>query len=159
MTDEPVLHPSLSPLAGFLGVFEGDGRGHYPTIEPFSYREQLTFEHVGSPVIAYRQRTRSADGSRPMHAESGYLRIPGPDRVEWTMAHSFGIVELLEGVWDGAVLRMTSTALASSATAKVVGATHRELRLDGDGLISDVWMSYGGHEDVHHLESVLHRVR
>lgn len=159
MLDTPALHASLAPLAGLIGVFEGEGRGDYPTIEAFHYREQVTFGHAGAPVLAYQQRTWSQDGARPMHGESGYLRMPATDRVEWTMAHSFGIVELLEGDWDGEVLGLRSTSLGSSATAKVVERTRRQLRLRGDELSTDVWMSYGEHADVHHLSSVLQRVR
>lgn len=158
MLDHPALHSSLAPLAGLVGAFEGGGRGDYPTIEAFRYREQVTFGHTGAPVLAYQQRTWSEDGARPMHGESGYLRMPATDRVEWTIAHSFGIVELLEGDWDGEVLDLTSTSLASSATAKMVQGTRRQLRLRGGELSTDVWMSYGGHADVHHLSSVLERV-
>lgn len=157
MSDAPPLHASLAPLAGLIGVFAGEGRGDYPTIEPFAYRETVTFAHAGAPVLAYEQRTTSVDGARPMHGELGYLRSGGEDRVEWTIAHSFGIVELVEGTWDGAALLLASRTVSPSATAKDVRATRRELRLDGDELVSDLWMSYGGHEDVHHLHSVLHR--
>ncbi len=156
MNHTPTLHPALRPLAPLVGVFTGDGAGDYPTIEAFTYREEVTFGHVGAPVLAYHQRTRSPDGA-PMHAESGFLRMPAADRVEWTLAHSFGIVELLEGSWDGRTLELTSTSLVGSATAKDVGGTRRRYHLEGDVLRTDVWMSYAGYTDEHHLTSVLHR--
>ena len=80
MADEPPLHADLSELEFLLGHWVGEGAGHYPTIDDFSYREQVWFEHVGKPFISYRQATRDAVTGLPLHAETGYLSGVTPQR-------------------------------------------------------------------------------
>ena len=153
------LPPAVVPL---VGTFVGVGRGHFPTIEPFSYREEVAFVSNGSPVLAYRQRTSDPGSGRPMHAEDGFLRPAGDGRVELLLAHSFGLTEVQEGdiavETDGVLrLHLTSSAIGVAGTAKPVDAVRRDLTLVGDVLRSELWMSYAGVES-QHLVSELHRV-
>ena len=39
-------------------------KGEYPTIEPFDYEEELTFEHVGDAFLLYEQRSWSPHTAR-----------------------------------------------------------------------------------------------
>lgn len=153
------VHPALAPLAGFFGTFRGDGSGEYPTIQPFTYREQLTFQHRGAPVAGFTQATTSADGTRPMHHEAGFLRIGADGVLEMTVAHTFGITEVLTGTVTENLIVCRSTMLGVAPSAKTVTHTRREYRLDGDTLNYRLWMSYGGHDDVLHLTGTLHRER
>ena len=160
---KPPLHPALSPLAELVGTFEGTGAGHYPTIEPFEYRERVTFGHVGKPVLAYEQATWDPVSGTPMHAERGFLRPAGEGRVEFGIAHVFGITELLEGDHDRTDddrdrLRLTATSLGIAGTAKPVRHVRRELRFDAERLDYDVWMSYREVPETHHLAADLRRV-
>lgn len=156
------LHPDLGPLAGLLGTWMGEGAGHYPTIDDFTYREQVTFAHVGKPFFAYAQRTSNPATGVPMHSETGYLRVVTPAnehpvRVEFVLAHPFGIVEVDEGEFDEGVIDLRATGLGRTSTAKPVHALRRRFVLDGDTLSYDLWMAHADTPETHHLAATLHR--
>jgi len=156
----PELHPDVAVLAPLLGTWAGTGSGEYPTIASFDYLEEVTFGHVGKPFLAYSQRTRAADDGRPLHAETGYLRVPAPGRIEWVLAHPTGITEVLKGTisTDGEfVLDLATTDIGRTDSAKEVDALRRWFRLDGDTLSYNVRMAAVGIPLRHHLAAVLHR--
>ena len=179
MGDPVVLHPQLGPLGGLLGTWEGKGAGSYPTIEPFRYHEQVHFGHVGKPFLTYQQKTWDEDNGAPLHAEVGYLRVvagavavtdPEPSestesrtlaatplRLEFILAHPTGIAEVEEGTLAEGVLRLATTTVGRTATAKRVYFLRREFRIDGDELQYDLWMAHADTPETHHLHAVLHR--
>jgi hypothetical protein len=79
------------PLEFLIGTWSGRGEGFYPTIPRFEFFEELAFvkDPAGRPVVVYTQKTRRAvageaggsEGSKvpgpPLHAESGFIRMPG----------------------------------------------------------------------------------
>ncbi|WP_051186925.1 peroxynitrite isomerase [Nocardia tenerifensis] len=154
-------HPDIAPLAPLLGTWRGTGHGEYPTIDSFDYVEEVRFGHLGRPFLTYRQRTRSADGGRPMHAETGYLRCPSPDRVELILAHPTGITEICEGaldVADGALhMEFDSTSIGRTSTAKIVTALGRTFQLKGDTIDYTLRMAAVGEPLQHHLAATLRR--
>lgn len=155
------LHPAVAVLAPLLGTWAGSGTGEYPTIETFGYSETVTFGHIGKPFLAYTQRTTTVDDGRPLHAETGYIRVPEPGRVEWLLAHPTGIVEVLQGplgiAADGTLTMELTSTIGRSASAKEVTALTRSLTVAGDRLSYTVQMAAVGQPLQHHLAAVLRK--
>jgi hypothetical protein len=159
------LHPDVAELAPLLGTWVGEGEGNYPTIEPFRYREEVEFGHVGKPLLSYRQATVRLDTGVPSHAEVGYLRGVGGGRVELVLAHPTGVAELAEGAVvagpdEGALaLHLRSTDVVTTATAKDVRTLERRITVAGDTLRYEVIMGAVGQQHQHHLSAELTRTQ
>jgi hypothetical protein len=71
-----ILVPEVEPLAFLLGVWGGAGEGEYPTVDSFTYEEELEFGTVGKPYLTYRQRTWLVqdDERVPSHMEFAFWR-------------------------------------------------------------------------------------
>lgn len=158
------LHPDVVALECLLGTWVGEGQGEYPTIEPFRYREEVVFGHVGKPFLAYRQATVRLGADVPAHAESGYLRGVGGNRVELVLAHPTGIAELAEGELTAGpddralALDLRSTDVVATATAKEVRSVERRITVAGDTLRYELAMAAVGQPHQHHLAAELTRV-
>ena len=145
------MQPDLSlQMRKLDGVFQGWGRGKYPTIESFEYSELTRFEYDERyPMIHLEQRTILADGE-PGHWESGFLRwwiegdedSPGPGLVEMSIAQGGGRVEVLRGplleLADGFRLELESVVLGHDERLVL---TNRIIELRGDQLEYEMGMS------------------
>jgi len=154
----PVLHQDLRPLAFLLGTWRGEGRGEYPTIDPFSYVEELTFDHVGDTFLCYQQASWSPVGRVPIHFERGFLRPGEAGRIEFTLAHPIGLTEIAEGTLDGTAFELTSTSVGRTTTGLTTTAVIRSVRVDGDSLRYRTDMATDETPMALHLEAELHRV-
>jgi hypothetical protein len=83
-----------------LGTWSGIGNGQFPTIKPFTYTENLTFNFDGvNDLIHYEQRTWLAPDNTPSHWESGFIKpVEGEDNIfEISNSQDSGRVEVLRG--------------------------------------------------------------
>ncbi|MDQ6617534.1 MAG: FABP family protein [Actinomycetota bacterium] len=152
------LHPEAAALQFLLGTWAGEGQGHYPTIAPFAYGEEIRVWHVGKPFLAYSQRTWALDDGRPLHSESGYWR-PKPDGVvELVIAIPTGHVEIEEGTIDGTTVSLSSRLVGATSSATVVSAVARNLVVADDVLHYVVSMAAVGEPLQEHLTADLRRV-
>jgi hypothetical protein len=162
MTSGAELHAACEALAPLIGTWRGPGEGHYPTIDDFAYLEELTFGHVGKPFLAMTQRTRHPRSDAPLHAEVGYLR-PQPHRVvELVLAQPTGVVEIHRGHLSehdgGVVIDLRSERVEGTRTAKPITEVRRRMEVNGDTLVSEMWMAAMGQPLTHHLRAELDRV-
>ncbi len=156
MNNQP-LHPAVEPLAYLLGQWRGEGKGEYPTIEPFVYGEEIEFSHNGRPFLFYVQKTWNTPDSYPMHSEAGYLRPVADGRIELVLAQPSGITEILAGSLSGSRIDLTSTLIGVSPTAKHVSAVKRVISVKATTLSYQLDMAAVGHDMSIHLQAELER--
>lgn len=157
MSAGPPVHPDLEPLAFLLGTWTGEGKGDYPSIEPFSYTEEATFAHSGRPLLSYQQRTWSTVEGAAMHSESGFLRPVATGALELVIAHAFGNVEVSEGSRQGQTIELVSRALVPTSTAKEIESVRRIIAVDGDMMTYRIDMATSGQPLQQHLVATLRR--
>lgn len=123
------LHADVSPLAFLLGHWQGNGQGAYPTIESFSFGQEIAFTHDGRPFLHYFSRTWlvDADGNevRPLALETGFFRPKPQGGLEVVLSHPTGFVEVYYGKVEGAKVEMSTDAVVRTATAKEYTAGQR----------------------------------
>ena len=127
------VHPDLEPLAWLLGRWAGNGHGDYPTIEKFSFRQEIVFAHDGRRFLHYFSRTLLTDETgpgedtvvKPSGIETGFFR-PRPDgRVEVVLAHPTGFAEIWYGEVDGTKLELATDVVVRTESAKEYTAGKR----------------------------------
>lgn len=147
------MHPLMEALAG---TWRGGGRGEYPTIETFDYREEVSLTPLaGKPILAYSQRTHGDDG-QPLHAESGYYRFD-ESGVELVIAQPTGVAEAHRGTAERGVITLEPTGLSLTPTAIDVKEIRRVIRVEGDVMDYRLEMSAVGQPLILHLEAKLRR--
>ena len=157
----PALHGDVAALAFLLGTWRGEGRGAFPTIDPFVYREELVFEHVGEPYLLYRQESfQIADGAA-LHFERGFLR-PGATAgsLEFCLAHPLGLTEIAHGGVRDTTIELAASAkgIGHTDTGSEVTGVLRRYRVEGDTLTYDLDMATASTPMTRHLDATLRRV-
>ena len=155
------LHPDLMPLAWLVGTWRGKGRGDYPTINPFQYAQEVSFNHDGRPFLNYFSRSWIIDENdeiiRPAGSEVGFWRIKEKNVLEVLLAHNTGIAEGWVGVVEGAKIQLVMDQGYSAPSAKIVTAGARLYGLVEGELFTSYDMAAEGQTLQAHLWSSLER--
>ncbi len=161
------LHTDLASSAWLLGTWHGNGRGDYPTIEPFGFEQEVVFAHDGRPFLHYFSRTWITDDAgerlRPGALETGFLRPTGSEGegstdVELLLAHPTGYAEVWYGQIDGPRITLATDIVARTVTAKEYTAGQRMYGLVEGDLMYAIDMAAEGQEMQSHLWGRLERV-
>lgn len=147
----------IEKLSLLVGSWVGEGHGGYPTVDDFTYREEISFADTGKPFVAYSSCTWSLDEQRPLHAEHGYWRETPIGTIEAVLALSSGHTEIAVGTAEGGRLRLVSTNVDGSPTAKEVHAVRRFYDVEDDALRYRLEMEAVGQPLQWHLEAELRR--
>jgi hypothetical protein len=151
------VHPDLAEIAFLLGTWRGEGEGEWPGTDPFTFGEELVFEHVGDSYLLQTQRSWSLENDEPIHLERGFLRPAGPGRVELVLAHPLGMAEVAEGTVSDQMIEVTSTSVALAGTASGVTELRRRIELEGDELRYELHMAMRETPLTSHIRSRLRR--
>ena len=155
------LNPALMPIAFLLGHWHGNGHGDYPTIDRFSFGQEIAFTHDGRPFLHYFSRTWLLDDEgnevRPLALETGFFR-PQPDGgLEVLLAHPTGFVEIYYGNVEGAKIELSTDAVVRTASAKAYTAGQRLYGLVDGELLWTFDMAAQGQELQSHIWARLQR--
>ena len=155
------LHADLMPVVWLLGTWHGSGRGEYPTIEPFTYEQEVVFAHDGRPFLHYFSRTWLTDDDgervRPGALETGFVRPAGENKIELVLAHPTGYAEVWYGDVEGARILLATDVVARTTTAKEYTAGQRMYGLVDGALMYAVDMAAEGQDMQSHLWGKLER--
>ena len=156
---------SNSQVFGILeGTWTGEGRGQYPTVTSFDYRETLTFTGRDERTLTYEQRTQKRyDGQTEWlesHWEFGFIRILESGELEMTSAQ-IGRVEVLTGkieIRDNITQIHFVSKMITNDPRMISSA--RTFELEGDTLRYKMEMQTTAvDQSVKHLEISLQRIK
>jgi len=120
------------------GTWKGNGRGQFPGVTSFDYRETLTFTRRDEKTMAYQQRAQKLyDGQTEWlesHWESGFIRILQNGELELTSAQ-IGRTEVLIGTIEvvGDIIRIHFVSKSITNDPRMISSA-RTFELEGDTL-------------------------
>jgi hypothetical protein len=120
------------------GTWAGEGRGQFPTVNSFDYRETLIFARRDEKTLAYEQRTQKRyDGQTEWlvsHWENGFIRILENGELELTSAQ-IGRTEVLIGFIESfdTLFRIHFVSKTITNDSRMLSSA-RTLELQGDTL-------------------------
>ena len=146
------------------GTWAGEGRGQFPTVTSFDYRETLTFTRRDEKTLAYEQRAQKRyDGQNEWlesHWENGFIRILEGGELELTSAQ-IGRTEVLIGSIESVdnLFRIHFVSKTITNDPRMISSARR-FELDGDSLHYEMEMhTIAVNQPTKHLEVVLQRIK
>ena len=144
------------------GTWTGKGRGQFPTVTSFDYRETLTFTRRDEKTLAYEQRTQKLyDGQTEWlesHWENGFIRILENGDLE-LMNVQIGRSEVLIGIVEtlDTMTRIHFVSKTITNDPRMISSARR-FELGGDNLRYEMEMQTTAvNQPTKHLEIVLQR--
>jgi hypothetical protein len=146
------------------GAWTGEGRGEFPGVTSFAYRETLVFTRHDDRSLAYEQRAQKRyDGQTEWlvsHWESGFVRILENSELEMVSAQigrSEVLVGSIETVGDVTQIHFVSKTITNDPR---MVSSMRMLALEGDTLRYEMGMHTTKVERLTpHLKIALQRVK
>lgn len=142
----------------------GAGRGQFPTVTSFDYRETLTFTRRDEKTLAYAQRTQKRyDGQTEWlesHWENGFIRILESGELELTSAQ-IGRTEVLIGTIESIddMIRIHFVSKMITNDPRMVSSARR-FDLEGDTLRYEMEMqTIKINQSMPHVKISLQRVK
>jgi len=146
------------------GTWKGEGRGGYPTVTSFDYRETLVFTRRDEKTLAYEQRAQKRyDGGTEYlesHWENGFIRILESGELELTSAQ-IGRAEILVGTFEsrGDMFRIHFVSKTITNDPRMISSA-RTFELEGDTLRYEMEMQTTKvNQSTPHLKIALQRIK
>ena len=152
-------------LSSLEGTWCGTGRGEFPGVTSFAYRETLIFTRRDEDCLNYAQKTQKLyDGQTehlPSHAETGSICILESGELELVSRQDTGRSELLVGAAEtrGSLIRIAFVSKSITNDPRML-STSRTIELEGDTLRYEMSMHTTKVEQLTpHLKISLQRVK
>jgi THAP domain-containing protein 4 len=162
MNNKPTTDPQL--FDRIQGTWKGEGRGYFPTVTSFDYRETLTFTRRDAKILAYEQRTQKLyDGQTEWlesHWENGFIRILENGDLELTSAQ-IGRTEVLVGSIESldSLFRIHFVSKTITNDPRMISSARR-FELEGDNLRYEMEMhTTKVEQSTPHVKIALQRVK
>ena len=162
MSTQPTSTTQLFTL--LQGTWAGEGRGQFPTVTSFDYREALTFTRRDEKTLAYEQRTQKRyDGQTEWlvsHWENGFIRNLESGELELVNAQIgrsevlIGTIEMLDNL-----IRIHFVSKTLTNDPPMVSSA-RTFELEGDTLRYEMEMQTTKvNQLTQHLKIALQRIK
>src|SRR5258705_9044756 len=156
---------SIQVLDLLEGTWRGDGRGGYPGVTSFDYREMLVFTRRDEKILAYEQRTQKLyDGQTEYlqsHWESGFISILENNDLQLVNIQIGGRSEILVGTVESldAMFRIHFVSKTLSNDPRMISSA-RTFELEGDILRYEMEMQTTKvNQSTPHLKITLERIK
>jgi len=147
------------------GTWRGDGRGQFPGVTSFDYRETLIFTRRDEKLLAYQQRAQKLyDGQTEYlqsHWENGFISILENNDLQLVNIQIGGRNEVLVGTIESldAVIRVHFVSKALNNDPRMMSSA-RTFELEGDTLRYAMEMQTTKvAESTPHLKITLQRIK